>query len=47
VPALLEERQVRLADLARVHGTGSYAIVAWPTTSSPSSRQAAWPGATP
>src|SRR3954447_19927249 len=43
VAALLEERQERLADLVGSHPT----IVAHPTTTSPRSRQAIWPGATP
>ncbi len=55
VPALGEEVEVDLADLFGVHATslgtpgviGSYAMVPCPTTRSPSSRQATWPGAAP
>jgi hypothetical protein len=54
VSALLEEGQVGLADLVRGHAHASLggrsvgqAIVARPTTTSPLSRQAVWPGATP
>src|SRR4029078_9563128 len=43
VPARLEVRQEGLANLAGSHTT----IVAHPTTTSPRSRHATWPGATP
>ncbi len=43
VPARLEVRQEGLADLVGSHAT----IVAHPTTTSPRSKQATWPGATP
>ena len=45
VAALLEEREEGLADLVRGRAHG--AIVAQPTTTSPRSRTAVWPGAAP
>ncbi len=50
VAALLEERQIGLADLVRSSSRASQsrrAIVARPTTRSPASRHAVWPGADP